>query len=148
MRQMKGNELIVKPEWISSCLEENRLVDYKPFILFSHKSNANKITNFTTKSPNKQIPDQQLAESSLKVDNDETVSTGNATTISTSPFKAKDAKDPKFLGEFFQNSRLHHISTMGANAKVITYLLKHSVSLHIIWFINNQIQNYTFFCMI
>lgn len=32
--------------------------------------------------------------------------------------KAKDAADPNFLGEFFQNSRLHHISTMGANAKV------------------------------
>ena len=32
--------------------------------------------------------------------------------------KAKDAADPSFLGEFFQNSRLHHISTMGANAKV------------------------------
>jgi hypothetical protein len=32
--------------------------------------------------------------------------------------RAKDAADPAFLGEFFQNSRLHHISTMGANAKV------------------------------
>lgn len=31
--------------------------------------------------------------------------------------KAKDAKDEKFLGEFYNNSRLHHISTMGANFK-------------------------------
>ena len=30
---------------------------------------------------------------------------------------AKDASDPRFLGEFFQNSRLHHISSMGSNAK-------------------------------
>jgi hypothetical protein len=36
--------------------------------------------------------------------------------------KAKDAADPSFLGEFFQNSRLHHISTMGANAKVLNML--------------------------
>ena len=34
-----------------------------------------------------------------------------------SPNKAKDSKDPRFMGEFFQNSRLHHISTMGSNAK-------------------------------
>ena len=31
--------------------------------------------------------------------------------------KAKDAKDEKFLGEFYNNSRLHHISTMGASFK-------------------------------
>lgn len=37
--------------------------------------------------------------------------------------KAKDAADPSFLGEFFQNSRLHHISTMGANAKVNMWTL-------------------------
>ena len=31
--------------------------------------------------------------------------------------KAKDAKDANFLGEFYSNSRLHHISTMGASFK-------------------------------
>ena len=31
--------------------------------------------------------------------------------------KAKDAKDENFLGEFYNNSRLHHISTMGASFK-------------------------------
>ena len=31
--------------------------------------------------------------------------------------KAKDSKDEKFLGEFYNNSRLHHISTMGASFK-------------------------------
>ena len=36
---------------------------------------------------------------------------------------AKDATDPRFLGEFFQNSRLHHISTMGANAKARIFVL-------------------------
>ena len=35
----------------------------------------------------------------------------------TSPNKAKDANDSAFLGEFYNNSRLHHISTMGANFK-------------------------------
>ena len=35
----------------------------------------------------------------------------------TSPSKAKDANDSSFLGEFYNNSRLHHISTMGANFK-------------------------------
>jgi hypothetical protein len=31
--------------------------------------------------------------------------------------KAKDAKDDNFLGDFYNNSRLHHISTIGANFK-------------------------------
>ena len=43
---------------------------------------------------------------------------------SESPFKVKDAKDPRFLGEFFQNSRLHHISTMGSNAKAYVSSLR------------------------
>ena len=37
--------------------------------------------------------------------------------FATTLTKAKDAKDEKFLGEFYNNSRLHHISTMGANFK-------------------------------
>ena len=30
---------------------------------------------------------------------------------------AKDANDPKFLNEFYKNSRLHHISTLSATFK-------------------------------
>ena len=110
MRQLKGNEIIVKPEWITACLEAERLVDYKTFLLFSDKSKANKITRFTRRSEGNSVEESPNKE----------IEKPNSTLTSTSPFKAKDAKDPKFLGEFFQNSRLHHISTMGANAKVCT----------------------------
>ena len=127
MRQLKGNEVIVKPEWITACLEAEKLVDYKSYLLFTNKSKANKITNFTSST----ATSTSRNESKVEVKDEKSPSKESI----VSPFKAKDAKDPKFLGEFFQNSRLHHISTMGANAKVVSN--SYDYLLHDIFLPNN-----------
>jgi len=142
LRQLKGHELIVKPEWITSCVEAGKLLDYKPFLLFTHQSKSQGTINFQpANKPSNQLSDQSIFQSNEDATNtshhavqsdstDEKQGNGNENTASpvkvsdkdesvtkVSPFKAKDATDPRFLGEFYQNSRLHHISTMGANSK-------------------------------
>ena len=83
IKRLKGNEPIVKPDWITESLEAGRLLDYTNYLLYTAKaSNQPVIKDFAT--------------------------------VTT---RAKDAKDENFLGEFYSNSRLHHISTMGANFK-------------------------------
>ena len=83
VKRLKGNEPIVKPDWITESMEAGKLLDYTNYLLYTAKaSNQPVIKDFAT------------------VTN-----------------KAKDAKDDKFLGEFYNNSRLHHISTMRANFK-------------------------------
>ncbi|XP_055842133.1 DNA repair protein Rev1 [Episyrphus balteatus] len=53
-------------------------------------------------------PVQQPSEPSVKAD---------TSTASTSRGLARTAVDPKFLSEFYNNSRLHHIATLGAGFK-------------------------------
>jgi len=69
---------IVKPEWISDSLKEQRLLDYRNYLLFIDKSDQPKI-DFS--------------------------------------IRAKNASEPTFLSEFYNNSRLHLISTMATTFK-------------------------------
>ena len=79
VKNLKGNEPICHPRWISESLKAGKLLDYTKYLLYSNVSSSQPKLNFQP--------------------------------------RAKDAKDEKFLGEFYNNSRLHHISTMGANFK-------------------------------
>jgi len=127
IKRLKGHELIVKPEWITACLAASRLVDYKPYLLFNHQSKNQPVIPFQpiredrTESENS-VDDQPINQTVLQDDNSspelshKTIQSANQS-LDCSPNKAKDSKDPRFMGEFFQNSRLHHISTMGSNAK-------------------------------
>ena len=99
MRQLKGDEKIVKPEWITESVAAGKLLDYSQFLLFFNQDKNQQKISFKPVDSNGQQQDNSLKET-----ND-------------SKWIAKDATDTKFLGEYFSNSRLHHISTMGANAK-------------------------------
>ena len=94
VRTLKGNEKIVRPEWITESVKAGKLLDYKNYILYTNLNKQQLKMEFKPKSPMK---------------------TGNQQ--STSNRSTNDAKDPKFLEEYFTNSRLHHISLMGSEAK-------------------------------
>ena len=83
--------------WISESLAAGRLLDFRSFLLYGAITNSQPKISFDAGA------------------------SGTAGTFGkhgTSPNKsAKDANDSAFLGEFYNNSRLHHISTMGANFK-------------------------------
>ena len=36
---MKGNEVIVNPSWIVDCLKFEKLLDYKPYLLYTNQRN-------------------------------------------------------------------------------------------------------------
>ena len=93
LRSLKGNEKIVRPEWVTESVKAGKLLDYKNYILYSNL--------------NKQQPKIDFSKSMSPVKTNQ-----QCTTRSTN-----DAKDPKFLEEYFNNSRLHHISLMGSEAK-------------------------------
>ena len=89
VRSLKGNEKIVRPEWITESVKAGKLLDYKNYILYTNINKQQLKMEFKPKSPMK-------------------TSTNRST---------NDAKDPNFLEEYFTNSRLHHISLMGSEAK-------------------------------
>lgn len=60
---------------------------------------------------------KHTAETSPKIRSNQSDQPSNALTSDTGPRSIGDARDPNFLSEFFSNSRLHHISTWGAEYK-------------------------------
>jgi len=104
---MKGTETICKPNWIVESIEAGKLLDYTQYLLYTHQT--------------KQQP--KISFNKVVGRNDEVINTTERLDKPTDPcspgskWQAKNATDSRFLGEFFNNSRLHHIATMGANAK-------------------------------
>eukprot|EP00092_Neocalanus_flemingeri_P019536 GFUD01021166.1.p1 GENE.GFUD01021166.1~~GFUD01021166.1.p1 ORF type:complete len:1198 (-),score=318.87 GFUD01021166.1:3570-7163(-) len=102
VRALKGNETICKPEWITDSIANGKLLDYTKYLLYTHQTKQQPKISFKPATKENESADASL-ESTEKP--------------SPSKWLAKDATDSRFLGEFFSNSRLHHIATMGANAK-------------------------------
>ena len=126
---MRGDEKIVRPDWLVSSLEAGRLLDYSNFLLYTHATHnpqQPKINSF--KSTVKVNKEGVVQEDIAAQENDanatyrtEVAEKAAAEADPPSPDRwvAKDANDTRFMGEFFSNSRLHHIATMASNAKVI-----------------------------
>ena len=127
---MRGDEKIVRPDWLVASLEAGRLLDYSNFLLYTHATHnpqQPKINSF--KSTDKVIKEDVVQEDVAAQKNDsnakcrtevaEEAAAAEADPPSPDRWVAKDANDTRFMGEFFSNSRLHHIATMASNAKVI-----------------------------
>ncbi|KAL1122064.1 hypothetical protein AAG570_003470 [Ranatra chinensis] len=81
---------VVKPQWIVDSIEANKVLDYRDYLLYTSESRTQPKLPFKT----------------------------NFTTESNSNrWIARNASDSNFLSEFYNNSRLHLISTMGATFK-------------------------------
>ena len=144
VRQLKGSVTIVKPDWIVACIEAGRLLDFAPFMLYTNATNGQMKIRFQPISKNEEdctmleqrslLPLEERnsvaqleegIEEDLNAAEEEDDSSSIVKTSSSiagaqqgwSPLKAKDARDSRFLGEFYSNSRLHHISSMSARAK-------------------------------
>lgn len=110
---------VVRPEWITESIASNKLLDFKDFLLYNQfrtqpKLNFDKIIKTDMKD--------ELSESVSKIqrrmdDNKCTVSIPSTSEQSITAIKSdstKTAADPNFISEFYNNSRLHHISQLGA----------------------------------
>lgn len=87
LKQTQGIKF-VKPSWIVDCIKENRIIDYRDYLLYTNQSKTQPgLKYFSEKNSDLNISKQTVT---------------------------KTATDQEFLSEFYNNSRLHHISTMGA----------------------------------
>ena len=115
IRALKGDEKIVKPEWIVESVKAGRLLDYSNFLLYTHQNKNQPKINFKQVAPSasKEVISGNVMRSEPSGDHSSDANKEN----DINKWTAKDATDSRFLGEFFTNSRLHHISAMAANAK-------------------------------
>lgn len=97
---------VVRPEWITDCLKENRLLDYTNYLLHTKKNSAQPQISFKKQEPKSE--DEKVAMNlehlNSKLQEDSNLKTGTAV-------------DKNFLQEFLNNSRLHHISQLSSGFK-------------------------------
>lgn len=124
---------VVKPEWITDCIEAKQLLDYKDYLLYRH-SKSQGVLKFEKKLKNEVVskseykcPEFDNIIKTLEYSDANITNQNNKKEISVSPSDpsstngskrdnqiAKTANDPNFITEFYNNSRLHHISQLGA----------------------------------
>lgn len=84
----------MKPSWITDSLEAGKLVDYRKHLLYTNQNRTQPRLDFPSTS--------NVNESRDEI-----------------PKQTLTAADPRFLSEFYSNSRLHLISTLGAELKQV-----------------------------
>lgn len=94
---------IVKPAWITESIALNKLLDYRRYLLYTNQSRLQPALNFPV-----------VNKSSDSNDDLNSVCSEDHSSVSK---VTKTASDPRFLEEFYSNSRLHLISTLGAEFK-------------------------------
>ncbi|XP_020807605.1 DNA repair protein REV1 [Drosophila serrata] len=135
----------ISAKWVVDCLAQNKIVDYKPYLLFTNQKTSQPGINFANvknrsvnetkkeaKPPKEDMevdlfdvleelqqavftsPEKKAEISSLSETNQ---SINNLSSTSSNSNHARTASDPRFLSEFYKNSRLHHIATLGAGFK-------------------------------
>lgn len=132
---------IIRPEFIVDCLREKRILDHKNYLLVTNvRTNQPKITfqsnsNIPLKAQEtEQKPELELC-ANLSIINKylkfPKVAGDISKTNTLTKNQARTANDPKFLSEFYNNSRLHHISTLGATFKqyITTLREEHTTGL-------------------
>ncbi|XP_068148539.1 DNA repair protein Rev1 [Drosophila tropicalis] len=143
---------IISAQWVVDCVAKSRVLDYKPYLLYTNQKTTQPRLNFSKgKDKVKHDDDDLMPMAECRVSDTEIlplvpvqkpevdlggilkelqqaavvvppqkeslatkINNLSATSINQ---RARTAADPEFLGEFFKNSRLHHIATLGAGFK-------------------------------
>ncbi|GJQ78066.1 Rev1 [Trypoxylus dichotomus] len=110
-----GNVPVVSPEWITDSIAVNKLLDFKKYLLYTNHSRTQPKLNFTIAEKNSTV---------TSANNDQKSITINKTSTEQAQKYSKTATDPEFLSDFYNNSRLHLISTLGAEFKQLVNKLR------------------------
>ncbi|XP_002007576.3 DNA repair protein Rev1 [Drosophila mojavensis] len=132
VRKMDTNR-IIRAQWVVDCVEQMRILDYKPYLLYTNQKTTQPCLNFGKGKNNDSnmseeagssenalggIPKELQQPVSVTSPDENSITTANvSTTTNTTSNSARTAVDPSFLGEFYKNSRLHHIATLGSGFK-------------------------------
>jgi DNA repair protein REV1 len=108
---------VVKPSWIVDSVRECRLLDYRQYLLYTSKAQArlnfcqSEVGSVALVQGMKNVSENREPASIVQPDMSTCdVSEGKQSSHAT----AQNATEPNFLSEFYNHSRLHHISTMSA----------------------------------
>ncbi|XP_015172443.1 PREDICTED: DNA repair protein REV1 [Polistes dominula] len=124
---------ICKPEWIIDSIKAGKVLNYENYLLLTNSTGSQPQLNFKMNNKkdnvNNTINDnnnmmQSIVEPSTAI-NITAVSTSkdfnqdinNSTNLTKAKGTALSSKNSEFISEFYNNSRLHHIATMGATFK-------------------------------
>lgn len=123
---------IISAQWVVDCVKEMRVLDYKPYLLYTNQKTTQPRLNFGKGKNNDSTVREKCDElenelgSILKElqqvvttspDKNSSCATNVSASTANSSNSARTAVDPAFLSEFYKNSRLHHIATLGAGFK-------------------------------
>ncbi|XP_076256420.1 rev1 DNA directed polymerase isoform X2 [Rhynchophorus ferrugineus] len=134
---------IVKPAWITESIALNKLLDYKRYLLYTNQSKTQPALNFPAikQDLHEDKVNNVIEENNDKcktisnnlyareTDTNKTKENGNGSSIQSENAAGvgkitKTASDPKFIEEFYNNSRLHLIATLGAEFKLLVGSLR------------------------
>ncbi|PSN51751.1 hypothetical protein C0J52_05266 [Blattella germanica] len=115
MKQIKTTK-IVKPDWIVDSIKANQLLDYRQYLLYVTQPalNFDKAKVLKEECHSNENILSMIGQGTTKPN--EEANERNGGEICSRPI-TKTAAESGFLSEFYNNSRLHHISTMGATFK-------------------------------
>lgn len=118
---------IISPKWVVDCVKEQRILDYARYLLYTNQKTSQPSIQFSLKQKTDVLKRSSATESDSKEIQNQLASINqglvelNAASAdckaAITSNTALTAVDPKFLNEFFNNSRLHHIATLGAGFK-------------------------------
>ncbi|XP_063625438.1 DNA repair protein Rev1 [Cydia splendana] len=119
---------VVRPEWITDSITANKLLNYRDYLLYGN-SRLQPRLNFAKVKSDTDVdskPPTSMPESTVSKSNSEKLD-DVPNVVNTKPINnvsedlpkrtdhsTKTAADPNFISEFYNNSRLHHISQLGA----------------------------------
>nr|CAH7744684.1 unnamed protein product [Callosobruchus chinensis] len=142
-----GTIPIVKPSWIVDSVAMGKLIDFKKYLLYNNQSRSQPRLDFTVvqktgncTTPQNSSVDRTGVANGTKVgisthegsleDHDQTKIENTSVVDTKSKAITKTAADPNFLQEFYQNSRLHLISTLCAEYKNLVNRLRETSDGH------------------
>ncbi|XP_050337109.1 DNA repair protein Rev1 [Bactrocera neohumeralis] len=113
---------IISPQWVVDSVKEMRVLDYTRYLLYTNQKVSQPSLVFKNVKKSVCENDQSKKENHNATQcNNAVVSPDTSTLTDVDKISGKDlartAVDPKFLSEFYNNSRLHHIATLGAGFK-------------------------------
>lgn len=110
---------IISAKWVVDCLKEQKILDYTNYLLYTNQKTSQPRIMFTKTNKNETSlnNNSNVMEGNNISVTEQKHNIQNVTNISAASTAARTAVDPNFLNEFFNNSRLHHIATLGAGFK-------------------------------
>lgn len=135
-----SNIIILKPEWVTESIKAKKMLSFKSYLLLSDYIKNERISfqkNVEERSKaiicdTNDVDNKTIVPKSV-IDTSSLLNEWDNSSNDKSPESVKGRKtanDENFLEEFYNNSRLHHISTMGAMFKQYINELRSTDNIH------------------